>query len=453
MKRRDLSAVLFAAAGAGLVARDAQASGCTAPCYPRDPDTEPLAIPVNTAYPRGNVLRYGADKTGVQNSTNAFTWALQCNGTVYVPKGIYSVMNVPILHPGRTLRGESRYDTVLRPHPMPQPHVGQALICNTERLVGSTTGHAIENLHFQLHNGTSNVPCTAIDLGSVGNTIVRNCRFDALGGQAKVADGVLFDAPLQYGSYSNAVVDCDFTYLATGVRFATGANCNMVIGGEFIHCDVGIDAAPAGQVDSPRVYGSRIEGCGVGLKERALQGMYFGIRFEDNALADVDFIPGSYQPQFFGGLTATTATPFRNPQNAVGLVCVAPDLYGNSLVGRNVLAPEGNASNDMSPTNAGTVAAYVRGGRMVLDNAEWLVSRNSAKNGIMYLIMGSAAGVVEVGASGKVDIGNTDTTHRTRVFKPSFLLSGGPTGGSPVNKFPVYDANGSLVGYVPVYAS
>ncbi len=449
MKRRDISAALIGAAGVALASREARATECAAPCYPRDTATEPSGVTVNTAWPKGNVLRYGADPTGSANSTQAFNWALECNGTAFVPIGQYAISEVVLGQPGRTLRGESRYDTRLRPY-----QSGKALICNTSRLVGSTTGHAIENLHFELFQGSSNVACTGVDLGSVGNTVVRNCRFTALGGAApKNADGVLFDAPLNYGSYSNSVVDCDFTNMANGVLFASNANNNMVIGGEFIHCTNGINAAPAGSVDSPKVYGARIEGCWIGLLDRASQGMYFGLRFEDNAHADVKFFNGSNQAQFFGGLTATSPVRFRDTQYAYGLVCLAPDLHGNVLIGDNVLAPSGSTGDSAVPAGMGTVAAYVRGGRMVLDNSQWLVSPGPGQQGIQYLIMGSAAGVVEVGASGKVDVGNTSATHRTRIFKPSFLMSGSGVSGAAINKFPVYDNNGTLVGYVPIHAS
>lgn len=49
--------------------------------------------PANLAYPPGNVLRYGADPTGVADSTAAINSALLCNSVVYLPSGTYKVTN------------------------------------------------------------------------------------------------------------------------------------------------------------------------------------------------------------------------------------------------------------------------------------------------------------------------------------------------------------------------
>jgi hypothetical protein len=88
-----------------------------------------------------------------------------------------------------------------------------------------------------------------------------------------------------------------------------------------------------------------------------------------------------------------------------------------------------------------------------MDNQQWLVGRTQDGNRIVYGMNVNASDVLEVGAQAKVDIGGLEDPHRTRIFKPSFLFSGSAAGGSIVNKFPVYDASGALMGYVPVYSS
>ena len=463
MKRRDLSAALLFGTGVALSTNRAQAQSCVAPCYPQTAAEFAAGInPTNTGYPPGNVLRYGANGSDAADDSASFASALACNSEIFIPDGTYYLRKVSFGAAGKIIRGQSRYNTILRP--ASGLLAGEPLFYFSGRAIGTTYGNLVENLRFQLHRGSGNVDCVGIDLGSVNNTVIRSCRFEGFSKAGALADGVVFDAPLSGGAYSNSVIECDFTGCENGVRFEGGANNNYVNGGEFVSCVVGINAAPSsGTLDTPKIFGPRIEGCDIGLKERAVQGMYFGIRFEANAV-DVDFLPGSTEPQFFGGLTASSPVCFQGAANASGLVCVAPDLSGVTLrsnsasrahefVGPNVFAPLGNTGALANPPGSGAFAAYFRGGRVVLDNSQWVVARNAAGTGVVFTINVNSSDVVEVGASGKVDIGNTAAADRTRVFKPSFLFSGTGTSGSVVNKFAVYNASGTLVGYVPVFSS
>jgi hypothetical protein len=54
----------------------------------------------------GNVLDYGADPTGVGNSTAAFNAALAANNSVFVPAGTYAVKNITGIRSGSELFGE-----------------------------------------------------------------------------------------------------------------------------------------------------------------------------------------------------------------------------------------------------------------------------------------------------------------------------------------------------------
>ena len=79
-------------------------------------------IPTNYAYPSGNVLRYGADPTGVADSTTAFQNALNSvsyvvspttqaqamvgGGEVYVPRGLYKITSTLYINPNVHLVGE-----------------------------------------------------------------------------------------------------------------------------------------------------------------------------------------------------------------------------------------------------------------------------------------------------------------------------------------------------------
>jgi hypothetical protein len=480
MKRRELSAALLLAGGAVLQTKQARAINCApAPCYPptaRETAQGVAPTTPNQIHPPGNVLRYGAIDigpsaavAGAPSSSIAFTNALKANDEIHVPRGRFKVSNIALGDAGKVIRGESRWHSRLVPG-----LAGQPIFHFPVDIIGSSYGHLIENLRFELHDNGSNVSCIGVDLARINNSAIRSCRFEGGSKAGASADGVVFAAPSDSASYSNSVTDCNFENCRTGVRFSKNANNNNIFGGEFVNCVTGIDAAPDdGPVDTPKIFGSRIEGCDVGLKECANQGMYFGLRFEDNG-TDVDFlryetgVPSVYRvstdTHFFGGSTAVSQPCFNNDRYANGLVCLAPELLGNcfrtnsaqrpnEMVGPNVFAPYADTGTLVNPPAAGTFAAYFRGGRVVLDNQQWIVGRDQAGTGVVFALNVNASNVVEIGASGKVDVGNTENTHRTRIFKPSFQFSGGATTGPVINKFPVYDASGSLVGYVPICSS
>lgn len=94
MHRRDIGKVLFASAGTALIARSAQAQACTPPCYPQtSAEIAQSVTPANTAYPPGNVRRYGALGDGTANDTQAILDANKvanvAASTVYFPSGTY----------------------------------------------------------------------------------------------------------------------------------------------------------------------------------------------------------------------------------------------------------------------------------------------------------------------------------------------------------------------------
>ena len=104
MHRRDISKALFAtAAGSTAVARRAEAQSCTAPCYAQTAAEISAGVtPTNYAYVPFNAWRYGADPTGVADSTAALTnWIKVINQTgvlasqsfsaAYLPGGVYAV--------------------------------------------------------------------------------------------------------------------------------------------------------------------------------------------------------------------------------------------------------------------------------------------------------------------------------------------------------------------------
>jgi len=284
---------------------------------------------------RVNVKDFGATGDGSTDDTAAIQAAIDeaAGGGVFVPNGTYIVSNIGKLNAaGLVLIGESQYNTVFKA----KSGMTGSILSNTNSAAGTTAFHQIESIFFNLN--AQNV--TAIDLSSVNNARIVNCYFK--GGTdfaSATGTGVKFAAPIDVGSYSNSIMDCAFFDLSKGVFFDVGGNHQNIYGGEFIRCTTAIDTQPSsGTVDTPKVFGSRIEGCGTGINEGAIQGMYFGVRFENQSVTDVNFTTDSNQPSFFGGLTAVTPTSFTNISNADSPMVLAEDL-GKKIISSSASRP------------------------------------------------------------------------------------------------------------------
>lgn len=93
MRRRDIAKALALSSGSVVLSREVAAQACTPPCYPvTTAETAASVTPTNYTYPPGNLLRYGADPTGVAVSDSAMVQALavvaanaQNGGKIYLP--------------------------------------------------------------------------------------------------------------------------------------------------------------------------------------------------------------------------------------------------------------------------------------------------------------------------------------------------------------------------------
>jgi hypothetical protein len=130
MQRRDLSkALLASAAGSAILSKSTQAQTCTPPCYGiTAAETAASVVPLNTAYPPGNVFRFcTAAQTAniqdnvvqdvsvpIQNTINSTT------GDVFFPSGFYYIGKPLYITPTsvQNLRfvGESRTSTYIQPN-------------------------------------------------------------------------------------------------------------------------------------------------------------------------------------------------------------------------------------------------------------------------------------------------------------------------------------------------
>ena len=129
MRRRDISKALFATVtGSAVVARQADAQTCTAPCYTRTAAEIAAGVtPTNYAYAPGpliDVRRYGwsSTNTAAQNAT-ALNTAISISqttvtsgnygATIQLPPGAYALN--PVVVPAYTIiRGTGQRSTILQ---------------------------------------------------------------------------------------------------------------------------------------------------------------------------------------------------------------------------------------------------------------------------------------------------------------------------------------------------
>ena len=289
--------------------------------------------------------------------------------TIDLPPGQIVLGNVGgLTSAGQRIIGNSRYGTVIKAKSAMT--AGTAIFYNPNAATNTSAYMELANLRFRF-DGQNIV---GIDLSSLNNTIVDQCYFaGSEAGTSVIGVGVKFGSPLDSGSYSNNVRDCAFYSLAIGVQYLVNANSNMISGGECIFCTIGVDAAPTGYLDTPRIHGMRFEGGGTGIKEKSVGATYFQCRFEDNSVADISFINNgsgdqSIRPQVIGGETATSPVSLLNVSNAVSPIIIAPDMgrydidatstpkyYG----GRHIFATTGTALPPASNPPGGYSVCFI----------------------------------------------------------------------------------------------
>ncbi len=289
--------------------------------------------------------------------------------TIDLPAGQIVLGNVGgLASAGQRIIGNSRYGTVIKAKS--GMTAATAIFYNPNAATTTSAYMELANLRFRF-DGQNII---GIDLSSLNNTVVDQCYFaGSEAGSSLIGVGVRFGSPLDSGSYSNNVRDCAFYSLAKGVEYLINANSNMISGGECIVCTIGVDAAPTGYLDTPRIHGMRFEGCGTGIKEKSVGATYFQCRFEDNSVADISFINNgsgdqSIRPQLIGGETATSPVSLLNVSNAVSPIIIAPDMgrydidatstpkyYG----GRHIFATTGTALPPASNPPSGYSVCFI----------------------------------------------------------------------------------------------
>lgn len=327
---------------------------------------------------RVSVLDFGADPTGVTESTTAFQAAAAANpsGEIIIPIGRYKLGSVGgTLAAGQRWTAESKYGAIIEP----VAGFTGAIFSNTNQATLSTAYCGFSGIRFDLKGEA----CTAIDLASINNSYVRDCYFDGGAGfgaasitngspvvtlngttetnaRVKVGQkvfgpfipagttvlskaglnqftmsanatatnastqvyavagvGVRCAAPLDAASYTNHIQDCAALYMDRPFVAEDAANENLFTNNEAIACHTGFDVENG--VDTVRIIGGRAEGGYTGLRTGGRELTVVSVRFENNFGSDVEFVAGSERPAFLSCYTATSLTTFLNASNSTGL--------------------------------------------------------------------------------------------------------------------------------------
>jgi len=359
-----------------------------------------------------SVKDFGAKGDGVTDDTASFTSALTAaaGGLVWVPNPsvAYMISNVGVFDfAGNSLVGESKFTTILK---VISGTTG-SILKFTSPASGTSAYNKVKNLSIDLNDQD----VIAIDLSSVSNSVVEDCFI--FGGNSfatRTGTGIKFGAPLLAGAYTNVVSRCSLQYLDEGVLWASGANENHVMHTEVLNSGTAYDLAPGTtHPDKCTIYGGRVEACTLAIKEGATNCVYTAIAMENEVTAEIEFTANSNSAMFIGCSTAVTSTLFVNKSLAVSPFIMSTDLgweitedsasrnlkqFGNNWFGKR------GASGTDGPTGSGEYSGYFREGRLVMDNNQWIVGRDSAGTGIQFLIIALANGQIQIGSTEIVQI-------------------------------------------------
>jgi hypothetical protein len=210
--------------------------------------------PTSTIYPPGNVLRYGADPTGVAVSTLAFTNAWVCYKTIYAPTGSYLVdtINIPSTFYQRTLYGDGPGRTTLNQLALNNDTILLGTSGTNEHtieirdlsLIGAGTGGTANGIHLMANSPLppSNFKVSRVQIANYGNSGI----YDQAGAFCTVLDNVQitgcgghqFD---MLGGNTLMFINCYAQIVPTVARsgyrvhssFPTFLNCTGINGGSW----------------------------------------------------------------------------------------------------------------------------------------------------------------------------------------------------------------------------
>lgn len=212
-------------------------------------------MPVNYAYEPGNVLRYGADATGVASSTTAFNEAIAANGEVYVPSGTYLLNALDTITTGKIIFGDGKASKLL----FNTTGFGIAFNVSTVH-PGQSTSFTVHDLLF---DNVTNVPAAFIRSGTSAqgsvNGLIERCYF------SECSATYCIDNYIGYGLKIRSCVLNDIT--GSAIRFQDSVN--QLDGYSFAAsidgCDITRPSVDGIVIEGAQVLGisnTIIEGCG-----------------------------------------------------------------------------------------------------------------------------------------------------------------------------------------------
>jgi hypothetical protein len=159
---------------------------------------------------------------------------------------------------------------------------------------------------------------TAIDLAQLNNSVIERVHIVCGTAGTKAGRGVRVAAPLDNGSYTNDISNVNVFYADRGFVAEDAGNENTFFNCEAIACNIGFDVENG--VDTIGLVRGRAEGCGIGLRTAGRETQGFGVRFEANTTADVQFLAGMTDAVFLGCHTASSPTVFSGLDVVNGLL-------------------------------------------------------------------------------------------------------------------------------------
>ncbi len=186
-------------------------------------------ITVASLMPMVTVLNYGADPTGVSDSTTAFVNALAASRRVFVPEGTYLVDAVTITGSGYVLEGASPTGTILKARTS-----ASTRIINITGGSSFATNNIVRNMTLNMTNMTDSSASSALHLAGTYDDLFEQL-FVTGNGSNKLSLSCE-SSPATFGVYTSTFVCCDFGSTTGRLKFNGNGTSDAVTTLTFIGC-------------------------------------------------------------------------------------------------------------------------------------------------------------------------------------------------------------------------
>lgn len=327
-----------------------------------------------------SVTDYGADPTGVADSTAAFTNAIARNERVFVPKGTYKVSSLTISKSVH-IHGEDRFNTKIT-FTSTSAHALDIVGSDTEGPGGNNGAWGQISLERLWLEGTANQTASFHGLVVRRRAIIRDvkvrnftndgihfmcrtatnpgtaaffCLFDKVSSEDNGRDGCFVRA----GANANVFLDCNFDnngrygfHISTedddGGATGTGTYGNVVVGGQASY-NTQYGYYQESGTDN-HYYGIYTEGNGRDAGGNAYVNTYFNIYMSNSGARNLCFMGPPHNNDF-----KHTRAPNRGQDESIGVYAGGRRLYGTTTSPAPLNEPNACTSFDQA-TSAPAVA-------------------------------------------------------------------------------------------------